>query len=158
MPRKSRLATLSIRELAAEIQRRVRTELPALKRQREQLDRQIAELESLVTGVSVPTGKIAVVKKVVRRKRKRGSGKPLREYVTEALAGSATGMSVKDIEAAVRAAGYPTHAKSLSTRIHAIVSKDAGIVRVSRGLHRLKRKPGAPKGAKREAAKKKAST
>ena len=154
MPRKSRLATLSIRELAAEIQRRVGTELPALKRKREQLDRQIAELESLVTGVSVPTGKSAVVKKMVRRKRERASGKPLREYVREALAGSATGMAVKDMEVAVRAAGYPTHAKSLSTPIHTVLSKDAGIIRVSRGVHRLKGKPAVPKRAKRKATKK----
>jgi hypothetical protein len=152
MPRKSRLASLSIHDLAAEIQQRVSTELPMLKRQREQLDRQISELEALATGVSARGTAQAAIERAVRRKGRRARGKPLREYVREVLAGSGTGMSLKDLEAAVRAAGYPTRAKSLSTPIFAVVSKDAGIQRVSRGVYRLKRKPAASKGAKPKAA------
>ena len=154
MPRKSRLANLSIQDLTAEIQRRVSTELPMLKRQREQLDRQIAELEALATGVSARLTGRAASGRAVGGKGRRARGKPLREYVSEALAGSGTGMSLKDLEAAVRAAGYPTRAKSLSTPIFAFVSKDAGIERVSRGVYRLKAKPAVRRGARKKASRK----
>lgn len=139
MPR-SKLSTMSIAELRQEIERRQRL-LPQLFARRDALDRQIAELEG-IAGAAPKAGK----KRGPKPKAKRATGKPLARYIHEVLAATEKGLSLKEIEARVLAAGYPTTAASIYKPIMAVLSK--GFHRVDKGVYALKAamKPGRKAG------------
>ena len=68
-----------------------------------------------------------------KAKAKRATGKPLREYVHAVLAATDKGLHIKQIEAKVRAAGYPTTAKSIYNSLIAILKKD--FKKVEKGVY-----------------------
>ena len=72
--------------------------------------------------------------KVVRR---RATGKPLTEYLQEALAGAKKGMRTTELVAAVTKAGYKSHSKNFYAVV-AMGLRDTKIFkRLSRGVYGL---------------------
>jgi chorismate mutase len=133
MPRAA-LSTVSLKQLVAEIERR-KTKLANLVAERDRLAGQIEELQALAgqpPPVAAPAPKAAKPGRKLRAKR--ATGKPLADYVREALAGS-KGLSLAEIEAKVRKAGYPTKAKKLYGPISKVVA--TGFNRVGRGIYAL---------------------
>ena len=80
----------------------------------------------------------------------RAAGKPLVDYIKDVLAKAAGGMRVKDIMAAVQAAGYKSGAKDFYNLVAAAARGD-GFEKVSRGVYVLKggKKPSPAKKAKK---------
>jgi hypothetical protein len=158
MPR-PKLSVVSTASLQAELQRRLAT-VGNLIAKRDALDKQIAELQVMAgQAPAVPQAATEVGKKLGRKpgrrpgrkpKAVRATGKPLAEYVKEVLAAAAQGMALKDIEAAVLAAGYPSKAKTLYTPIMKVLPR-AGAKKLGRGVYGLRGKPGR-KAAKKDAA------
>jgi hypothetical protein len=105
MPR-PKLSNISTSTLRAELQRRL-AKLGDLIAQRDALDKQISEFQGLAG--QAPEGPHAATKARKKPGRKpkavRSMGWPLTEYVKEAPAAAPQGMGIKDIEAAVFAAG-----------------------------------------------------
>jgi hypothetical protein len=153
MPR-PKLSSISTSTLQAELQRRL-AKLGDLIAQRDALDKQISQLQGLAgQAPEMPQVTAKVGKRPGRNpgrwpKAARASGKPLAEYVREVLAAAPHGMGLKDIEAAVLAAGYPTKAKTLYAPVVKALAK-IGTKRVGRGVYRLRGKPGR-KAATKEA-------
>jgi hypothetical protein len=154
MPR-PKLSSVSIFTLQAELQRRL-AKLGDLLAQRDALDKEIAELDALAgQAVAVPPAPAKAGKKRGRKpgrkpKAVRSMDWPLAEYVKEALVAAPQGMGIKDIEAAVFSAGYPTRAKTLYTSVVKVLAK-IGAKRLGRGVYGLRGKPGR-KAAKKAAA------
>lgn len=141
-----KLSVISTASLQAELQRRV-GKLGDLIAERDALDKQIAELQGMAGQAPKAPQAAAIAKKKPGRKPGRkpkavwAGSKPLAEYVKEVLAVAPQGMALKDIEAAVLAAGYPTKAKTLYTPIMKVLPK-AGAKKVGRGIYSLRGKPG----------------
>jgi len=129
MPRYA-LSNLTLSALRKEIERRT-AKLDALKARRGALDRQIAELEGIAGHAPKADRKRGPEPKAWRAK-----GRPLAEYVREVLAAAEKGLSLKEIEAKVLAAGYPTTAASIYKPIMAVLGK--GFRRVERGVYAVK--------------------
>jgi hypothetical protein len=143
-----KLSVVSTASLQAELQRRV-AKLGDLIAQRDALDQQIAELQGLSGQAPEAPQAAAIAKKKPGRKPKavRATGKPLAEYVREALTAAPKGMGLKDIEASVLAAGYPTKAKTLYTPIMKVLPT-VGAKKLARGVYGLRGKPGRKPAAK----------
>jgi hypothetical protein len=144
-----KLSVVSTASLQAELQRRI-AKLSDLIAERDALDEQIADLQEMAG--QAPEAPAKAAKKPGRKpgrkpKAVRATGKPLAEYVKEALAAAAQGMGLKDIEAAVLAAGYPTKAKTLYTPVMKVLPK-VGAKKVGRGVYALRGKPGRKPGRK----------
>jgi hypothetical protein len=141
MPR-PKLSNISTSTLQAELQRRL-AKLDDLIAQRDALDKQIAELQ----GLAEQAPEIAQIAPRARKKPGskqkvvRSMGWPLAEYVKEALAAAPQGMGIKDIEAAVLAAGYPTRARTLYSQVVKVLAK-IGARKLARGVYGLRGKPG----------------
>ena len=174
MPR-AKLSNVSFKQLIAELERR-KGRLADLLARREAIRKAVAEhdainreIEELQTfGLSADVEQTPVV--LVRRGRppgkrgpkpgrkpgaKRATGKPLAEYMRETLAAASKGLSIREIEAKVLAAGYPTRADSLYKPITAVLGK-GGFKKVSRGVYALKGATAALAKAAAVAAKAKA--
>jgi len=84
--------------------------------------------------------------------------KPLIEYAKDVLAGAPNGMRVKEVEAAIRKAGYQTFSQDFYG-IVATTLREGPFDKVGRGVYKLKTvpKPAAKKASKRKKATKKAS-
>ena len=128
---KAALSNVSLKQLVAELNKR-KAKLATLIKQRDALDAQIKALEGLDAPAAVSAPKATKGKKTP----KRATGKPLAVYVQEALATATKGLSIKEIEAKVRKAGYPTKAAKLYNPIFAIVSK--GFKKLAKGVYGLK--------------------
>jgi hypothetical protein len=141
-----KLSVVSTASLQAELQRRI-AKLGGLVAQRDALDKQIAELQGLAgQAPEAPQAAAKAGKKPGRKPGRKPKAvwagrKPLAEYVREVLAAAPQGMGLKDIEAAVLAAGYPTKAKTLYTPIMKVLPK-VGAKKVARGVYGLRGKPG----------------
>ena len=155
MPRIA-LSNISIATLRKEIDRRL-AKLDALKAHRDALDKQIAELEGHAAEAprkpSRKPGRKPQRKPGRKPKARRAAGKPLAEYVKEALAKAPNGLSVKEIEKAVLAAGYPTAAKTIYNPIMKVLAK-GGFKKLDRGIYGLKGAAKAGRKAGKKAAKK----
>jgi len=155
MPRPP-LEKYPIELLKAELARRARKagkKLKKLIRVRAKLTEQIAELEALAGGtpMAAPKAKLGrppgrkpgrkpkpavPAPEAIKRGRKgRSRGKPLAEYVHAVLAATEKGLSLKEIEAKVLAAGYPTTAESIYKPIMKVLGK--GFKKVERGVYAL---------------------
>jgi chorismate mutase len=132
MPR-AKLSSVSLTQLLAEITRR-KTKLADLVAERDDLNAQIAELQVLVGQPSPAAEPAPQNRKVAAKGRMRATG-TLADFVRDALAGS-KGLSLAEIEAKVRKAGYPTKAKKLYGPISKVVA--TGFKRVGRGVYALK--------------------
>lgn len=138
-----KLSDISLEALRKELARR-ESKVEQLKAERDKLDKLIAELEGEAQrGKPRAVKTLAAVKKIARIPGKavratRGGGKPLAQYLREALAGSTNGMDLKQIEQAVRAAGYPTTAKTIYNPILKVIRRDNDFVKLDRGLYALK--------------------
>lgn len=123
-----------------------------LARQLEGLDRRIAAVRGTAPAPRAP--KKARRKKAAKKAPGPAAGKPLAQYIREALTGSREGMRVKEIVAAVKKAGYRSSAKDFYGVVAAALH-DKRFQRLSRGVYRLKgagkRAAKAPKAAKRAA-------
>jgi hypothetical protein len=146
-----KLSIVSTASLQAELQRRI-AKLGDLVAQRDALDKQIAELQGMAGQAAAPkVGKKPGRKPGRKPKAVRAGSKPLAEYVKEALAAAPKGMGIKDIEAAVFAAKYPTRAKTLYTQVVKVLAK-IGAKKVGRGVYSLRGKPGRKPAAKTPAS------
>ena len=76
------------------------------------------------------------VKKAVRRARG-ARGKPLTQYLAEALSKAKAGMRARDLTAAVLNAGYVTRDKNFKQAVAATLGTDKRFKRVSRGVYTL---------------------
>jgi hypothetical protein len=154
MPR-PKLSNISTSTLQAELHRRL-AKLGDLIAQRDALDERISELQGLAGQAPEAPQAAAKVggkpgRKPGRKPRAvRSMGKPLADYVKDVLAAAPQGMGIKDIEAAVLAAGYPTRAKTLYTQVVRVLAK-IGAKKVGRGVYSLRGKPGR-KATKKAAA------
>lgn len=157
------LAQVSIDDLKAEIARRAKKaakNLGKLLKQRAKLDKAIADLQSLAGHVpaflakATPATVTPSSKPGPMPKAMRATGKPLGEYVIQVLDAAGKGLHIKEIEAAVRKAGYPTKAKALYNQIATVVSKGS-FEKVRKGIYALATGKNVP--AKKAAAKYKPS-
>ena len=73
-----------------------------------------------------------------RRARKRATGRPLAEYIKDVLKNHPKGMRVKEIQAAVRKAGYRSSSKDFYGIVAAALRDEDNFQRVSRGVYKLK--------------------
>jgi len=119
---KLNLSNISVAALQAEVNRRM-NDLKKYIAQRTELDRKIAELKSLQTPASAAAPDSL-----------RATGKPLAEYVKEAVDSAAKG--IKEIEQYVIDAGYPTKAKTLYNQIVNVLSK-GNFKKVQKGIYAL---------------------
>ena len=148
MPRAA-LSNVSIKQLVAELRKR-QARLADLIKQRDALNAQIEELEGLAPpGAPAAPAQSRKVAAKSKKAPKRATGKPLAEYVREALAAAPKGLSIADLEKRILAAGYPTSVERIYKQISAVLAK-GGFKRIGRGIYVLK------SGAK--AAKKAAKT
>jgi hypothetical protein len=136
MPR-AKLANLSVEDLKKEIVRRQKA-LPKLVSKRDQLNRQIAELEAL-----------SAVKPAAKRGRKAGGRKKIRRAQRASRPGSLTialvevlkekgKLSVAEIAEAARAAGYKSRSKNFQTIVGMTLSQGKQFKRVKRGVYKLR--------------------
>jgi hypothetical protein len=81
-------------------------------------------------------------KKTARRKggrrRKRATGRPLVEYIKDVLKKQPKGMRVKEIQQAVKKAGYRSSSKDFYGIVAAALRDEDNFQRVSRGVYKLK--------------------
>ena len=138
MPR-PKLSNLSIAQLKAEITKRLAS-LPALIKQRDELDRRIAELQG-TAPTEAPVPKKRGRKPGRRPKAQPRRRKPLADYVRDALASAPKGLSIADIEHKVLAAGYRTKSDRLDKPIGAVLRK-GGFKRIGPGVYKVMGKPG----------------
>ena len=136
MPR-AKLAKVSVEELRKEISRRQKA-LPALVAKRDALNCQIAELEALgaVKPAAARLGR-KPGRKPGRRAMRAARPGSLRGALAEALA-SKKKLSVAEMVAAVRAAGYKSQSKFFPKVVGMTLAKDKRFKRISRGVYALR--------------------
>jgi hypothetical protein len=133
----SKLAGLSVEDLRKEIVRRQRA-LPALIAERDQLDRQIAELQAL-----------GAVKSAAQRGGKARGRRRMRKAVPASRPGSLTSalvdalknndrLTVAQAVEAVRMGGYESRSKNFQRIVRMTLSKGKQFRRVGRGVYALK--------------------
>lgn len=140
MPRAA-LSNVSLKQLVGELKKR-QAKLNSLIKQRDALNSQIEELQGIesVAAEAEPAQSRKVARKAKagrKTKGKKATGKPLADYVREALAAAPDGLGVKDIEAKVREAGYPTKAETIYNPIMKVLAK-GGFKKVGRGVYTVK--------------------
>ena len=148
-----KLSTIPTETLIKELERR-QAKADQLRAERDRLDKEIAQLAPAATSVAKAKPAAPARRKTRRKARTaRGGAKPLGQYMREVLAGKAKGMSLPQIEKAVRAAGYPTAAKSIYNPMLKVIRKDKSFKKLSRGVYGLKAKPGRKPGKAAKSAK-----
>jgi len=134
-----------VTQLQAEIKRRLK-DLPKLKKQRDELDAQIEELQSLsqAEGARRPSAKPrrkAARKPARKPRRKRGRRVRNPQSLPDTLANVLKNkeMAVAEATQAVQAAGYKSTSKQFRTIVNQTLAKDPRFEAVSRGKYRLKK-------------------
>ena len=135
MPRTAKLANVSLEALEKEIRRR-RKLLPSLIAKRDEMNRQIAELETLgLPARKARPGRGSAKKAKPRRRAKN------KLSLADALAGVLKGkksMSVAEAAEAVLAGGYKTTSAAFKSIVNQTLIKDKRFKSVSRGQYTLK--------------------
>jgi hypothetical protein len=121
-----------------------------LRRQRKKLAKQIGSLDRQIAALAGKPGR-AARRPAARASRPRARGKALPDYIRDVLAKSKKGMRVKEIEAAVRKAGYRTKSKDFYGAVAAAVREGRDFQKVSRGVYKLRGKPAGRRTAKKAA-------
>jgi hypothetical protein len=136
MPRLS-LAKVATDALKKELQRRLEA-LPKLIAQRDELNRQIAELDALgaVEKGPEPTSVPAPGKRARRAKRAKNPVS-LASALAEAIKAKES-MSIADATQAVLASGYKSKSKDFPNLVSMTLARDTRFERVGRGLYRVK--------------------
>jgi hypothetical protein len=136
MPRMTKLANVSLEALEKEIGRRSKL-LPSLIAKRDELNRQIAELETLGSrGRKARPGR-ASAKRVVRRRRRAKNKLSLADALAAVLKGKKA-MGVAEATEAVLASGYKTTSAAFKSIVNQTLIKDKRFGSVSRGQYALK--------------------
>jgi len=147
--------TMTIAELRRTLAARER-QVARLLARRKKFAKELAAVDRDIEALGEKVPRATRPKKRVANRRARRlprNVKPLIEYVKDVLAKSKAGMRVKEVEAAVKKAGYKTSSKHFYGSV-AVVLRDGPFVKVSRGVYRLKT---AKKVTKRKATKKTAA-
>ena len=135
MPRTAKLANVSLEALEKEIRRR-RKLLPSLIAKRDEMNRQIAELEALgLPARKARPGRGSAKKAKPRRRAKN------KLSLADALAGVLKGkksMSVAEAAEAVLASGYKTTSSAFKSIVNQTLIRDKRFKSVSRGQYALK--------------------
>ncbi len=158
MPKK-----MTIAELKQEIAARER-QVKRLLAQRGKLAKQLAGVDRQIEALG---GEEPAARKRPGRKPSKGAAKrrarrmpknvkPLVEYVKDVLAGAKDGLRVKDVEAAVRKAGYMTFSKEFYGQV-AVALREGPFKKVSRGVYTLRAAKRPARKAARETARMKAT-
>lgn len=145
-----RMTDLSIQELQAEIEKR-QQQLPRLQRQRKQLAKRMADLDKQIAALSGRPRRKSSRSKAGTAQRRR-TGKALPECIRDVLARSRKPMRVKDVEAAVRKAGYRTQSKDFYGAVATALREGKDFQKVNRGVYKLKGKPAAGRAGKKATA------
>ena len=152
MPRRPK--TLSIEELRQQLGDRLVAERDALLAQAAAIDGQIAALSGVVPAAPVvrrgrpgrkpgrpPGRKPGRPPKTPAggngRRRSRAGGRPLVDYIVDALKGLRGGMRVKDIMTACAKAGYRSASKDFYNIVAATVRDETRFRKLSRGIYTL---------------------
>lgn len=138
MAARSKLASLSITVLQAEIQRR-HSLLPKLLKERDELNARIAELEGVAgEAVSAAAPKAEPKAKKPGRKAKRArNDMNLQDALASVFAGKEK-LGVGEAAEAVLAAGYKSKSKIFRTIVNQTLLKDPRFKNVGRGVYALK--------------------
>jgi len=142
MPRRPKDPTIN------ELRRQLATKERQLARAVSRREKALATLEAIDEEIRALGAKIPVAKRRKRRKaagrakpvaRRKGGrrGKPLAEYVVRVLKGAEDGLRVKEIEAAVKKAGYKTRSKDFYGIVAAAVREDDRFKKLRRGVYAL---------------------
>ena len=123
----------------AEIEASYRAGLQLLKAE---LMSELASVDAKLRALGGGTEKAAKARKAPVQKPRGRSGKPLRAYVEEALSKAGKAMKVREIEAAVREAGYETKAKMFYHCLYTLLRQDPGFRKAGRGKFALKKNVG----------------
>jgi hypothetical protein len=129
---KATLGSVSLEDLRKEL-RRGQAALPALTARRDELNRQIAELEALSQVAQVPAAR----KAGPARKARARSRLPLAQLLGKILEAK-PGQSVNELTEAAVAAGYRSKAKSFKSIVRQTLYHDKRSKRVARGRFALK--------------------
>lgn len=134
---KRTLDKLSLQDLKTELERRER-ELQKLYKQREDIDRRIAELGGeRSAGPGRPRKAAATTAATGTRRRRRPRNKqPLAEVLLSVFPKDKP-MKVSDAVAAARKQGYKTTARNFATIVNQTLIKDPRFQQVSRGYYKL---------------------
>jgi len=136
MPRSS-LANVSTAVLKEELRRRLAA-LPKLTAQRDELNRQIAELEALGATTEAPAPKKAPPPKKMARKAKRAKNPvTLAEALAQAIKAKES-MSIAEATEAVLASGYKSTSKNFKHVVKQTLSHDKRFKRVGTGQYAVK--------------------
>ncbi len=101
------------------------------------LDRRIAALGGpAAAGAFFGRGRPGLPLGAAQRRRP-VNGKPLLQFVRQALAGAKAGMRVRDVVAAVRRAGYKTSSRGFYGIVATMLRDKANFTRLDRGLYKL---------------------
>lgn len=146
----------TIAELRKELQEKEAV-LDRLKSRRQKLQKDLAAVDAQITRLSTggkrrkkaapkkaaPKRKLAKKaapkrKAAVGPRGRRAKDGTLADYITKALAKAPEGLRAKDIDAAVRAAGYPTRSKDLYGQVATTLSDKGRFTKIRRGVYKLK--------------------
>ncbi len=116
--------------------------LASMKAYRDHLAAQLSDIDNRIRAIDAALAAIGSgdPKPVVTR-RKSGMGSragSLKAYIARVLRGLTKGKSVKDIAAAVVKAGYKSKDKRLSQSVGKALADMKNVVRIGRGVYRLK--------------------
>lgn len=129
-----KLASVSLEELKREILHRQKA-LPRLIAQRDELDRQIAELQGLGSAKAVAARKGPSRKRATMAMSRRGKTS-LVGMLTEILKSKAK-VSISEAMQALTRSGYKSKSKNFRTIVSVALAKDERFKRVGRGLYAL---------------------
>ena len=136
MPRMS-LAKVATDALKKELQRRLEA-LPELIAQRDELNRQIAELEALGAAKEAPEPmKVPAPRKRGRRAKRAKSPMSLVSTLAEVIKVKES-MSIREAAEAVLASGYKSKSKDFPNLVSMTLASDKRFERVARGMYRVK--------------------
>ena len=142
-----RLTGMSIADLRAEISRRQKA-LPKLRRQRARLAKELAAIDRKIASLA-GRGAAPAPKAPTRRRKQMKNTKSLPDYIRQVLAGAKDGLRIKDIEAAVKKAGYRTASPHFYGAVATALRERSDFVRAGRGVYKLKGGAGAKAAAKK---------
>lgn len=134
------LASLSSRELEAELRRRERG-IEALRRRHERLLETLAELEEQIRSEGGEIGAVSRAGRGGRQARAGGRRRPRNESnLIDALAAVLKGatMSVTEVAQAVQRAGYKTTSENFRTIVNQALIKSDKFKKVARGQYTAK--------------------
>lgn len=136
MPPKAKTIDELQKELETKLER-----LDELKSRRDEIDREIADLMGMGRSrkkTRKTTKKTTKKTSKAKRSRRGRGGKPLVEYIKDVLRKHPKGMRVKEIEKAVRKAGYKTSSKDFYGIIASTVRDPKHFQKISRGVYKAK--------------------